>query len=109
MDATTLVAMISGVPYVGPYAVWIPVAVLLCSVVDAVFPQPVAGSIWVKPRQVVSLVSISILHARNAVPAGAPPTAVAIANAAEAVIDAQKSDAATTTKVVATIVDTTKP
>ena len=53
-------------------------AVAVCAALDALLPQPPAGSRWVPPRRAVSWVALNLRHARNAVPAGAVPSPKAI-------------------------------
>ena len=82
MDPTSLVALIAGVPGIGPYLAYLPVLVALCAVLDAALPQPVEGSPWVGVRRVVSFVGINFGAAANLVRPGAIPAGVA-ARAAE--------------------------
>jgi hypothetical protein len=90
MDAVQLVSLIQTIPIIGPYAVWLPVLVLICSALDAVLPQPPAGSIWVTPRKIVSTIGLAIFNARNAIPAGAPKAAAEVAGIAESIADRAK-------------------
>ena len=46
-------------------------AIGVCAVLDAMLPQPPAGSLWVVPRRILSAIGANWLNARNVLPAGA--------------------------------------
>lgn len=96
MEASSLISLVAGIPFIGPFAAWAPVVVIVCSAIDAACPQPIVGSIWVIPRKVISAISLSIMNARNAVPAGSREAIVVIA-VDEAATLAKKFEVAGTT------------
>jgi hypothetical protein len=73
--AAALLASISGIPAVGPYLGYIPLFVALSAFIDALIPQPAAGSRWVTIRKVVSVIGGSFGAARNATQPGQPAAA----------------------------------
>ena len=67
-------------------APWVPyvlfalfTVVTICSAIDASFPQPLAGSVWVVPRKIVSMIAMNFLNAKNAALPGMTPQLAAIA------------------------------
>ena len=50
--------------------------IVACAVADAVFPQPKAGSAWVRPRRVVSALGCNWLQAVNRIRPGTPEATV---------------------------------
>lgn len=94
MEVVQLVLALQQVPCIGPYVVWALPLILCGAVLDAFVPQPTAGSSWTPLRKVISWCGLNILYAKNAIPAGAPKAVVALADAADAVLAAEKTKAA---------------
>ncbi len=91
MDPTTIalqavIAYLASIPAIGPALPFLPLLLPLCALIDALVPQPAAGSVWVVPRKLVSAIGFNFLHASNAVQPGALPASVS--SAADGVISA---------------------
>lgn len=83
MDPTALSYLLGFIPtaYVG----WVLSAMALCALADALFPQPVPGSPWVRIRRVISFIGANFGAARNRVRPGTVNAIIAAARGGDAV------------------------
>lgn len=58
----------------------------LCAIIDAALPQPAAGSVWVIPRKVVSMIGVNFGNARNAIKPGSEAATVMPSDVLNAVV-----------------------
>ena len=66
IDPTGLITLLSAIPGVGPYIIYLPVLFALCKAITVFVPPPVAGSRWVVPYEIISRIALNRGYAANA-------------------------------------------
>ena len=67
MDLVTLIALIQGIPYIGPFSVYLPVVVLFAAALAVVVPAPSAdaGALYKLAYGVLQWCALNKGHATN--------------------------------------------
>lgn len=82
MDPVTYALTLVPTDYVAPVLA----VMAICAMVDAALPQPAAGSVWVIPRKVVSMIGINFGNARNAIKPGSEAATIMPSDVLNAVV-----------------------
>lgn len=68
MDPVTFSFLINLLPVV--YVMPVLIVIVVCGAIDAQFPQPKAGSVWIIPRKVISVIGLNVGNAQNRIRPG---------------------------------------